>query len=84
MIRWRIGPISPRPTKSNQRSGGDPEFQGVTHHARPWVGHPALIGSPLVVWALPVGKGPIEDLPDVSHAIHTDSGALEDMAERGW
>lgn len=56
--------------------------RGVAHHARPWVGHPALVGTPLVVGALPVGKGPVEDLPDVTHAVHTDSRALEDMAER--
>lgn len=57
--------------------------QGATHHAWPWVGHPALVGSPLVVGALPVGKGPVEHLPDVGHAVHTDSRALEDVAERG-
>ena len=71
------------PCKSNRRSRGDPEVRGVTHHARPWVGHPALVGTPLVVGALPVGEGPIEDLPDISHTVHADSRALEDMAERG-
>lgn len=55
---------------------------GATHHAWPWVGHPALVGTPLVVGALPVGKGAVEHLPDVGHAVHTDSGALEDVAEK--
>lgn len=83
MRKHRISPISP-PWKSNRRSEGDPEVQGVAHHAWPWVGHLALVGTPLVVGALPVGKGPVEDLPDVGHAVDTDGRALEDMAERGW
>lgn len=70
------------PQKSSWRR--DLELQGVTHHARPWVGHPALVGSPLVMGALPVGKGPVEHLPDVSHAVHTDSRAPENVAARGW
>lgn len=79
--RWGIAP--PASPKSTWRSRGNTELQGVAHHAWPWVGHPALVGTPLVVGGLPVGEGPIEDLPDVGHAVHTDSGALEDMAERG-
>lgn len=71
------------PQKSSWRSRGDLELQGVTHHTRPWVGHPALIGTPVVMGALSVGKGAIEDLPDVSHAVHTDSRAPENVAARG-
>lgn len=30
-----------------------------------------------------MGKGPIEDLPDVGHAVHTDSRAPENVAAMG-
>lgn len=33
--------------------------------------------------AISVGKGPIEDLPDVYHVVHTDSKALEHSTAKG-
>lgn len=54
-----------------------------THHPRPWVGDPSLIGPPLVVWSLFVCKGAIEGFTDVSHAIHTHRVALENIAGGG-
>lgn len=30
-----------------------------------------------------MGKGPIEDLPDVYHVVHTDSKALEHSTAKG-
>lgn len=33
--------------------------------------------------AISVGKGPIEDLPDVYHVVHTDSKALEYSTAKG-
>lgn len=62
-----------------QRAPGDAD----TYHTWPWVGHPALVGTPLVMGALSVGKGPVEDLPDVGHAVHTDSRAPENVAAMG-
>lgn len=56
---------------------------GTAHHAWARVGHAALVGSPLVEGAVLVGKGPVEDLADVGHAVDTDGRALKDMAGRG-
>lgn len=33
--------------------------------------------------AISVGKGPVEDLPDVYHVVHTDGKALEHSAAKG-
>lgn len=66
-----------------QKSRGHLEIQRVTYHTWPWVGHLALVGTPLVMGALSVGKGPVEDLPDVGHAVHTDSRTPENMAAVG-
>lgn len=52
-------------------------LQADTHHSRPREGHLASIGSPLVLGTILVGKGPLEDLPDILHVVHTDSEPLE-------
>lgn len=33
--------------------------------------------------AISVGEGPVEDLPDVCHVVHTDSKALEHGTAKG-
>lgn len=52
-------------------------LQPDTHHSRPREGHLAPIGSPLVLGTILVGKGPLEDLPDILHVVHTDGKSLE-------
>lgn len=51
-----------------------------THHAWPWVRHPALVNPPLVIGALSVGERSIKSFPDISHAINAHSKALEYVA----
>lgn len=57
--------------------------QAATYHTRAREGHLAPIGSPLLLRTISVGKGPIEDLPDVCHVVHTDSKALEHSTAKG-
>lgn len=54
-----------------------------THHAGAGEGHLAPIGSPLVLGTILVGKGPLEDLPDVFHVIQADRKALEHGTAEG-
>ena len=54
-----------------------------THHTRAGEGHLAPIGPPLVLGTILVGKGPLEDLPDVRHVIQADCKALEHRTAEG-
>lgn len=54
-----------------------------THHARAGEGHLAPIRPPLVLGTILVGKGPLEDLPDVLHVVQADCKALEHSTAEG-
>lgn len=60
-----------------------PWLRADTHHAGAWEGHLAPIGPPLVLRTILVGKGPLEDLPDICHVVHTDGKSLEHGTARG-
>lgn len=54
-----------------------------THHARAGEGHLAPIRPPLVLGTILMGKGPLEDLPDVLHVVQADCKALEHSTAEG-
>lgn len=54
-----------------------------THHARAGEGHLAAIGPPRMLGTILVGKGPLEDLPDVLHVVQADCKALEHSTAKG-
>lgn len=54
-----------------------------THYARAGEGHLAPVGPPLVLRTILVGKGPLEDLPDVLHVVQADCKALEHSTAKG-
>lgn len=60
-----------------------PDPQAPTYHTRPGEGHLAPIGSPLMLRAISVSEGPVEDLPDVCHVVHADSKAPEHSTAKG-
>ena len=49
----------------------------VTYSAGPRVGDLSGVGDPLVVGALLVGEGSVEDHADVSHGVDADRRAFE-------
>ena len=53
----------------------------VTYSAGPRVGDLPGVGDPLVVGALLVGEGPVEDGQDVSHVVHAHGRAFEHRTE---
>lgn len=60
-----------------------PWFQADTYHTRTGKGYLARIGPPLVLGTILVGKGPLEDLPDISHVVHANGIALEHSTAKG-
>lgn len=76
-MRTQACPWHLEPLPASTQPSSLPWSQADIHHARTWKGHLAPIGPPLVLGTILVGKGPLEDLPDVSHVVHTDGIALE-------
>lgn len=60
---------------------GDQQRNNETHS--PWtrVGDFTSVRSPLVVVTVFVREGPIEDVSDISHRVHTHSRAFKHRAE---
>lgn len=75
-------------TERGRRHGRPRSFNGAAaelnerdkHRSRTWVGDFSGVFCPLVVVAVFMGEGSVEDVADVGHRVHADGGALEDGA----